>query len=317
MVQPSNRTRVNWRNKTDTLLSEIDDKNVRSYRKADAELVSLAMAGFGPDSKSRTPQSGMRVVCNISSAHIAAVLTGEQRGDRKPYKNRYDLASGGSAPQALGSAGPDQPTLREAIDNVVAHLVPSPSDGKDFYYAAIELNGTGIRYFGDMCMVLKPDKTDLDTLVLFKNSYDLSRSPMREEIFVNGKLDPTKALQKAAELQGVWPDDVIDMAACKILDGANPTERRITTGTVSAGVLLDEDYLEVIRLKSFGASSLEEIRLSSEDVAAEVRVADRVHSGPAPSFAELQWRHRRRVAEDISAGIRIPTRVVVTAGRTR
>jgi hypothetical protein len=299
------------------LLSEIDDKSVQSYRKADAELVSLAMAGFGPDSKSsKLPQSGMRVVCNISSAHIAAVLTGEQRGDPKPYKNRYDLASPGSTHQTLGDTGPTQQSLRETIDSVIAELA-STQDGKEFYYAAIELNGTGIRYFGDICMVLKPDQTDLDTLVLFKNSYDLSRSPIREEIFTDGELDIEKAIHKAMELRGIWPDDVIDMAACKILDGASPTERRITTGTVSAGVLLDEDYLEVIRLKSFGANSLEEIRLSSEDVSIETRVADRVHSGPAPSYAELQWRHRRREAERISGGMRIPTRVVITAGRIR
>jgi hypothetical protein len=317
MAEAHERVRVNWRDKTEALLSEISDQTVQSYRKADAELVSLAMAGFGPDSKSkRLPQSGMRVVCNISSAHTAAVLTGEERGDPKPYKNRYDLASGGSEPQILGGAGPTQQSLREAIESVIANLA-STNDGKDFYYAAIELNGTGIRYFGDMCMVLKPDQSDFGTPVLFKNSYDLSRSPIREEIFVNGKLETAKAIQKAAELQGIWPDDVIDMAACKILDGANPTERRITTGTVSAGVLLDEDYLEVIRLKSFGASNLEEIRVSSEDVTAEVRVADRAHSGPAPSYAELQWRHRRREAERISTRMRIPTRVVVNAGRTR
>jgi hypothetical protein len=126
-----------------------------------------------------------------------------------------------------------------------------------------------------------------------------------------------KAIDKAKELQGVWPDDVIEMAACKLLDGANPTERRITSGTVSAGVLFDEDYLEVIRLESFGASSLEEIRLSAQDVAVEGRVAERLRSGPAPSFAELQWRHRRRGAERIATQVRVSTRVVATAGRTR
>jgi hypothetical protein len=308
---------TSWRDKTEALLSEIADNSVKSYRKADAELVSLAMAGFGPDSNTnKVPQSGMRVVCNISSAHIAAVLTGESRGDPKPYKNRYDLASPSKDPQTLGAVVPTPQSLREKIDTVLANLA-STSDGQSFYYAAIELNGTGIRYFGDLCMVLKPEKTDANTLVLFKNSYDLSRSPLREEVFVNGSLDMAKAIEKAKELQGVWPDDVIDMAACKMLDGANPTERRITTGTVSAGVLFDEDYLEVIRLKSFGASSLEEIRLSAQDVAVEGRVADRLRSGPAPSYAELQWQHRRRGAERISAQMGVPTRVVATAGRTR
>lgn len=305
-----------WHDKTEALLSEIQDKSVKSYRKADAELVSLTLAGFGLDSNTKVPQSGMRVVCNISSAHIAAVLIAESLGDPKPYKNRYDLASPSKDPQTLGVAVPTPQSLREKIDSVIANLA-STTDGKEFYYAAIELNGTGIRYFGDLCMVLKPEKTDANTLVLFKNSYDLSRSPLREEVFLNGSLDMAKAIQKAKELQGIWPDDVMDMAACKILDGANPTERRITTGTVSAGVLFDEDYLEVIRLKSFGASSLEEIRLSGQDVAVEGRVADRLRFGPSPSYAELQWRHRRRGAERISAQKGVPTRVVATAGRTR
>src|SRR5207244_1745898 len=160
-----------WRDKTEELLSEIHDSNVKSYRKADAELVSRAMAGFGPDSNTKkVPQSGMRVVCNISSAHIAAVLTGESRGDPKPYKNRYDLASPTKDTQTLGAVVPTPQSLREKIDNVIAKLA-STSDGKNFYYAAIELNGTGIRYFGDLCMVLKPEQTDADTLVLFKNSY--------------------------------------------------------------------------------------------------------------------------------------------------
>jgi hypothetical protein len=306
---------TSWRDKTEALLSEIADNSVKSYRKADAELVSLAMAGFGPDSN-KVPQSGMRVVCNISSAHIAAVLTGESRGDPKPYKNRYDLTSLSKDPRIVGEVVPTPQSLREKIDSVIADLAGT-GDGRDFYYAAIELNGTGIRYFGDLCMVLKPEKTDAKTLVLFKNSYDLSRSPLREEILVNGSPDKAKAIAKAKELRGFWPDDVIYMAACKILDGANPTERRITTGTVSEGVLLDEDYLEVIRLKSFGASSLEEIRLSAHDVSVEGRVGDRLRSGPAPSYAELQWRHRRRGAERISAQLGVPTRVVATAGRAR
>jgi hypothetical protein len=306
----------NWLDRRNEMLAGILNSSVQSYRSADAELVSSVMNGFGPDSNKKVPQSGMRVVCNISSAHIAAVLTGESRKDPKPYKNRYDLASPSKDPRALGALVPTPQSLREKIDSVIANLAFT-NDGREFYYAAIELNGTGIRYFGDLCMVLKPEETDANTLVLFKNSYDLSRSPIREKVFVNGSIDIAKAIDKAKELQGVWPDDVIEMAACKILDGASPTERRITSGTVSAGVLLDEDYLEVIRRKSFGASSLEEIRLSAQDVAVEGRIADRLRSGPAPSFAELQWRHRRHRAERIGAKVSVPTRVVATAGRTR
>jgi hypothetical protein len=306
-----------WLDRRNAMVSDIHDSSVKSYRNADAVLISSAMAGFGPDSnKKKVPQSGMRVVFNISSANIAAVLEGESRKDPKPYKNRYDLESQKEKSHTVGTSVKTPDGLRATIDSVLASLAATV-DGKDFYYAAIELNGTGIRYFGDLCMVLKPEETDAHTLVLFKNSYDLSRSPIREEILVNGSIDIDKAIEKAKELQGFWPDDVIEMAACKILDGASPSERRITTGMVSAGVLFDEDYLEVIRLKSFGASHLEEIRLSPQDVAVEGRVAERLRTGPAPSYAELQWRHRRRGAERITARMSIPTRVVTTSGRTR
>lgn len=309
--------KLKWQTQRNHYLSRFD-QTPKLYREADAELVHRAMDGFGPDSNKIVPQSGMRVVCNISSAHIAAFFKADEDGDSKPYKNRYDLATEASLTVALGDVKADRTSLREAIDGIVAKIAGSDRiEGKDLYYTAIELNGTGIQYFGDICMVLKPEKTASGTLVLFKNSYDLSRSPIREEVFVNGVFDKELALKKAKELKGTWPNDVADMASCKILDGANLSERRMTTGMISSGVLMDEDYMEVVRSESFGVNSLEEIRLSSEDAAAEARIADRIGNGPTPSFAELQWRHRRRNAERVYAHLRIPTRVVATTGRTR
>ena len=109
------------------------------------------------------------------------------------------------------------------------------------------------------------------------------------------------------------------MAVVKILEGRADDRRRMTTGAVSQGVLSDEDYIEVPKRGSFAAKDLEECRLGAADAAAEARIADRLHNGPPPSFAELQWRHRRRVAEALLANgpDRVPVRVVVTVGRDR
>ena len=311
-----------WYSEANRLVDRIasGDEGVKRYRTADAEMVRLAMEGRGPESgHGNAPASGMRVVYNISSAHLPSVMSGETDGDPKPYKNRYDLAAS-KAPVSVTGDSPlaKEKTLRESIDEVIAGLLNQKGvDGKDFYYGAVELNGAGIRYFGDMCVVLNSEATDRNTVVLYRNSYDLSRSPLREEIFREPENNFKRALAKAEEFKGYWPNDVPDMAACKVLDGASSSQRRITTGTVSAGVLLDEDYIEVVRLKSFGASQIEEIRISAADAGAEGRIGDRIAHGPPPSLAELQWRHRRRAAEKAASMVRVPARVITTGGRVR
>jgi len=294
------------------------------YRKANARMVERVMRGAGPHTTS-TPRGGMRLVYNISTAHIPSFMAKSGAAQHPAYLNRYDLmnAPGGR----LGNVPPANPPgtlpLRERIDNVVAEVGwPGQADiPADIYYGALELNGAGIRYFGDACLVLRYDKVPRESLVLYRNSYDLSCDPVVDRIHVPGDESGTHK-NSVAELDGWagrWPDDVPDMVICKILEQRPDSRRRMTTGAVSEGVLADEDYIEIPKRGSFAARDVEECRLGSADAAAEARIADRARNGPLPGFAELQWRHRRRVAEAAlgKGPDRVPVRVVMTVGRDR
>jgi hypothetical protein len=286
------------------------------YRQANGEMIRRAMHGGSPHSSGANPHFGMRVVYNISSAHIPSLVAAGSAAN-KPYQNRYDRFV------FLGQPPRGNIPLRERIDTAVAQVAAGPgarplSPG-DLYYGALELNGTGVRFFGDVSMVLKPGHVDAGTLVLFRNSYDLSCNPVQSAVTVAG--DPAQthrnAVARLTDWAGRWPKDPPEMAVCKILDGGRPTTRRMTIGIISAGVLEDEDYIEVARTDSFGASELQEIRLAAADAAAEARIADRIQAGPLLSLAELQWRHRRRAAERAARDAGVGTRVVVTSGRER
>ncbi|MBL6653367.1 MAG: hypothetical protein ISP49_17350 [Reyranella sp.] len=308
-------TDKSWKERTIDVIARVSapESAVRAFRNADAEMIAKAIRGLGPESIKASPAAGARIVFNISSAHFPAVLGRPEEPGR--YRNRYDIAAkltiGSSAPAPL-----KDPTLRELVDSVVASLIRRKT-GRRLYYGAVELNGSGVRYFGDICMVLRPAEGDACTLVLERNSYDLARSPIKERIEKSSKRWKSAARGEAKKLKGSWPTDVPDMVACKILDGSPPSERRLTTGSISSGVLADEDYVEVIRVGSFGPSKLEEARVSAADAGAEARIADRISQGPSPSLVEMMWRHRRRACERLASAHGISTRVVLSLGRMR
>jgi hypothetical protein len=284
-----------------------------AYRESNAETIRRAMLGRGAHSPGANPKFGMRLVYNISSAHIPALIS----AGASAYQNCYDRG------RLLGNQPPVRPPLRERVDRAVAEVASTHTSlsvrHSSLYYGALELNGSGVRFFGDVCMVLRPDEVADGSLVLFRNSYDVSCSPVRSAIEVPGDENLTHR-NRVAQLggwAGSWPSDPPDMAVCKILDDGRATTRRMTMAMVSDGLLEDEDYMEVARAGSFGAGDLQELRLNAADAAAEARIADRTRSGPPPSAAEHQWRHRRRAAERAALAIGLKTRVVVTRGRER
>jgi hypothetical protein len=309
MWKPNSWPKSRWERRLRNLLSQLTaTSRRRAYRRADAGMIEGTMRGRGPDSRNPSPESGMRLVYNISSAHIPALLG---HGGPNAYKNRYDLEAA-----RLGGGPPPGPSLRKLVDEIISR-VAGTADGSTLYYGAVELNGAGIRYFGDVCLVLMPGSVASQTVVLYRNSYDLARSPIRQRILKYGAKFKDAALREAQALAGHWPAQVPAMAASKVLDGGYSGERRLTTAMVSEGVLSDEDYLEVVRVGSFGRDDIEEIRVSAADAGAEARIADRLTRGPTPSLAEMIWRHRRRSAERSAAQRRLTTRVVVTHGRAR
>ncbi len=300
-----------WPLRLRRLVSRLSSKAPAAYpwRRADAETVRGVIAGVSPYSGSVKADQAAKAVFNISSAHVPAFVA-DRTG--APYKNRYNAPG-----RALGSGGPPAQDARALIDQALSSLTHAA--WTDHYYGAVDLNGAGIRYYGDVCLVLRPEAVDGGTLVLDRNSFDLICPPLRARTCPSpGHVwSPVAGARQAAAMSGQWANCLPSMAAHKVLSGGRTDERRITIGMISEGVLADEDYMEVIRVGSFGPGDLAEARVSAGDAAADGLVADRMRRGPAPDWAAMLWRHRLRRAEAAlqSAGVR--TRVVVSSGRMR
>jgi hypothetical protein len=309
----------NWQKCCDALISRLAPKaGQKAYRNSDAEMIRRTTRGQGPDSGKAKPEAGVRVVYNIPAVHVPAfVAAGALSEKNPPFKNRYDLGKGGNQAVRLGQPPPAGIDVREWVDAAVATLA-GKRNGSSLYYGAAELNGAGMRYYGDICLVLKPTEIDGDTLVLFRNSFDLARAPIADRIRSKSpdRWAPS-TIKEARELEGRWEPDLASMAVCKALDGGRWGERRITTAAISDGLLNDEDYLEVVRTSSFGWNELEEARVAAADAGSEGRIADRIKQGPTPTQTELLWRHHRRYADDALTQKGVRTRIVVTAGRAR
>ena len=309
-----------WQELCDELIDRLASGGDRqkAYRNADAEMIRRTTRGQGPDSDSAKPEAGVRVVYNIPAVHVPAlVAAGALSKKNRPFKNRYDLGKGGGQIVRLGEAPPKDIDVRGWVDAAVGALA-GKRDGSNLYYGAAELNGAGMRYYGDICLVLKPAVIDSDTLVLYRNSFDLARAPIADRIKSKPETSWAKCtINEAREFEDRWEADLASMVACKALDGGRWGERRITTGAISDGLLNDEDYLEVVRTCSFGWQELEEARVAAADAGAEGRIADRLKQGPSPTQTELLWRHRRRYADQALKEKGVRTRIVVTAGRAR
>jgi hypothetical protein len=308
---------TNWEDKVAGLKKAAMSSVSAEYREAAIATIGDVMSGKSVSSGKSRPEAAARIVFNIPSAHVEAVL-------RDGYKNRYDLKS-----LRQGDPPPQTIDAREQIDNVLANL--AACQPHEVYYGAVELNGAGVRYYGDLSFVLKletagdPDPgataDDPGPLILDRNSFDLICEPIRSRTIttsVSGDVwNSGVAADEACERSGRFRSDLANIATCKVLDGAGSSERRLTVGGVSEGVLSDEDYIEVIRVGSFTAGDVDEVRATAADVAAEGIIADRLFHGPMPDWTELLWRHRRRGAERVLASKGIRRRTVVSSGRLR
>jgi hypothetical protein len=297
----------NWKQKVDSRLQNISEQAAREMALANADMICRIMAGMGPDKNKPDPACGARVVLNIAAVHVPSFC--EAPKDGRAYKNTYDLKT----TQALTQIPPGSIIpARALVDNILTTVTGTTAD--QIYFGAVEVNGAGIRFYGDICFVLNGDVPKPDTVVLTSNSYDLIRPP----ITPSGQ-KPTPATLKpyVDEMAGLWRAHTAFMATLKTIGSRAVTDRRLTTGQISAAVLDDEDYLEVLKIGSFDVTNLQEARVSAADAAAEVQIGEQLRLGPCPSLAELQWRKHRRAATKALQKQGVRTRTVTTSGRVR
>jgi hypothetical protein len=274
---------------------------------ANLDMIRRVVRGQGPDEADSDPMLGARVAINIAAVHVPSFCN--PPAGTKAYKNTYDLEK---TPLIGDLPAGTKPPARTVVDTVLSQITETPAP--DIYFGAVELNGTGIRFYGDVCMILNADAVGADPVVLSSNSYDLIRPPITPP---GQEAEVSTLLPQATKMAGRWQQDKQDMVALKTLDQRAGTDRRLTTGQISDAVLNDEDYLEVLKIDSFDSSHLQEVRLSAADVAAETQIGERLRLGQCPPLTELQWRKHRRAALAALRKRGVSSRVVTTAGRVR
>jgi hypothetical protein len=305
---------VDWKRQRERMVEAVagSDANSRRYAHANGSAIADAISGRGPDAAGSRTESGAHAVANIPSVHIPSFVRLSIAGGRKPYKNGYDLGR-----YRIGALPPGATlSRRERVDRALP--LPVGASPENVYFCALELNGVGVRFYGDFSLVLRNKRMRSDTAVLDRNSYDVERSPIVDEITALDEGERDNARRDALKrLSGSWARDLADIAVTKVFHELGGGQRRLTTGQISDALLSDEDYVEVLRIGSFSAFDLAEVRVSASDAALESLVAARLRHGPIPLWAEFVWRQRRRRAERALRTVAVPTHVVVTAGRVK
>ena len=299
-----------WVDRLDRLMAAVQRSSPEDagYASANRDCVAQTLRGAGPDSppKDSEPAAGARMVVNIPAAHVPDFCAASLRKDPKPYLNTYDLAPPGSS--VLGK--------RRQVDDALP--LPAGQEAKNTYFGAVELNGCGVRFYGDVTLVLRPAAIDASTVILDRNSYDVIRAPASQRISARpDREQQQERCRLLASWSGEWGRDLAAMAMVMLMRALGTTARRWTTGQISQSLCNDEDYIEVLKKDSFGTGDLQEARIRAADAAHDALVASRMSRLPLPRLESMIWRHRRRRAEAALRAAGVPVRIVATEGRLK
>jgi hypothetical protein len=264
------------------------------------QVIERAVRGRDFYNNKTNGELGVRMAVNISATYVGQFC---QEG----YKNAYDLGKVQPlAPGQKNRLGQDKHVPRRTIVDQ-ALTIATHCRESEIYFGAVELNGTGIRFYGDLCLVLNATALKPDTVVLECNSYDLIRPP-------NSLFDLSVRVPQSAT---TWSTELHCLAALKTMATRSITQRPLTVGQISECILEDEDYLEILKVGSFTVAEVQETRSAAADAAAENAIEERLRLGACPSVAELEWRKHRRAANRALASHRVRVRIVTSNGRVR
>jgi len=249
---------------------------------------------------------GLRMAVNMPAYALLRFLHERQ------YKNAYERQA-----DAGSDAGGPSATRRE----VDAALFPAPArPPAQHYFGAAVLGGTGVRYYGEYCVVLKEEEKVIrdempvvekvipgDTQVLDRNSYDTMFAPL-------AGVEPLPDVMK--RLRGQWGNDLLAIVKLKILPELGAAPRLTTAATASETLLHDESFVEVHKHGSFGPDQVHEVRESAADAAVEADLSGRRQRGQPRLPEESIWLARRHLVDRALAAHGIRARIIVTTGRT-
>jgi hypothetical protein len=227
------------------------------------------------------------MVINIS-AHALLSFLAERR-----YRNLYEMP-------VIGGTRRQPSAERQRVDG----LLGFGRHAGDYYFGAVALGGTGVRFYGEYCMALKTEDVGDDTTIFDRDSYDLLLPPLESQ-----------DASIADILRGTWGSDVVDMLTLKLLPELRDMNRLVTTGTVSEMILHDQEFVEVHKRGAIEPRAIEEVRQSPDEVAIESRIMARQANGFAPTALEVLWLRRR---DEVVAALEregVQYRIVTLHGR--
>lgn len=307
---------LKWQKKAQRAINRLTKgyPSLAKFAEANLSATENAIEGKGPDAAEADPRAGIRAVINLSSAHVPTFCERSRSKIFPAYQNGYNL---GKMSVRVGGAPPDDHwSKREIVDHALAPLHRHAMN--EVYYAAAELNGAGIRFYGDICLVLRPEQVSSDTVVLDRNSYDVLRAPFRD--VVEGFIDEGRrqAVRRhiLEYLSGEYRPDLKTIGAVKVLIATGERDRRFSSGQISNGILDDEDYIEILKIGSFKAEDVEAARLSAAEAALESHVEQRLRSDPWSHVAWRWLKERRNATQElVRSGIQVA--VIATSGRVK
>ncbi len=229
----------------------------------------------------RDAEAGARMLVNMGAFALLRLLAVRGR-----YLNRYDLAR-------LGQKG-TPPDIRKQVDALIA----PGQGGENIYFGAAGLEGCGIRFYGEYCLVLKAVAPD--TQIFERDSYELAFEPL------SGAPD-LKVFVTA--LKGKWGQHLEPMAVLKTRELLPDAGRLVTEGRFRDVLVRGEEFIEVHRQGTFEADDLREVRQAPEDEVTESRIERFYRAGVLPKLEELVWQNRRARVEFNLAARGVPTRV--------
>lgn len=236
--------------------------------------------------------AGLRVVVNIGGYALEQLL------ENSAYLNIYERP-------VIGGVKREPTDERMQVDKAFGL-------DEDVYFGAVALGGTGVRYYGEFCLVLDPKIIHPKTQLVDRDSYDILMDPIRgrQGTFIK-------------RLIGSWDADRHAMVLLKVLPEVTNDLRLMTAGTVSDLILKDQEFIEVHlrpdrdeRSKGgFGPENVTEVRESPDEVAVATRLRERDSDGLRLTLIESELlRRREKIMRSLNRS-NIPTRVVTQNGR--
>lgn len=276
--------RASWKRRVSAWLDREESREANPHLEANVEAIANVL---------QSDEIGLRMVVNVPASGLLGFIR-----DKK-YKNAYER------PVVAGSAGAEKKREPSATRMEVDSLL-FRHQLKHYYFGAVAVGGTGVRFYGEYCLVLKQQHVARSTRVFDRNSYDLVRPPFS---------DIDNKDQLVATLRGTWDLHLVDMVTMKVLAKLVGLHRLLTAGIVSDALLHDEDFVEVHRRGSFSTAQIEEVRVAPEDSVRASDIGDRFARGLLPRAEELLWAGRRALVEDELRRVGIDSRMVVSSGR--